>query len=424
MSAPTLVAPAQPAAAAGPIAAAERIEVVDILRGFALFGILLINITAFKAPGAPPGFGSEGGIVDRSVILAILLLVESKFFTLFSFLFGLGFSIQLLRAQARGVPFVPRFARRLLALLAFGVAHIVLLWDGDILVLYTLVGFVLLLFRNRSPRALLTWVALLLLVPLLLLTAGLGTLELLRVTPPYAARIGEAEGAFLTGLAQLRAEAIAGYGGGTYREILVRRVVDYGGVFPLLLSRVPSVLAMFLLGLYVGKRGILQRVDEHVPLLRRVRLWGLGLGLLASLLVVVALTQLRPLSALVALLFNQALAGPILSLGYAATLVTLARRPGWGRRLAPLAATGRLALTNYLAQSLVCTTLFYGYGLGLAGRVGAAAGVLLAIGIYALQIAFSLWWLRRFQFGPLEWLWRSLTYGRPQPLRRPAATAV
>lgn len=112
-----------------------------------------------------------------------------------------------------------------------------------------------------------------------------------------------------------------------------------------------------------------------------------------------------------------ALGGLALALWYASAVVLLVERPAWRRRLAPLAAAGRMALTNYLLQSLVCTTLFYSYGLGLYGRVGPAGGLLLTLAIFGGQLAFSAWWLRRFRFGPVEWLWRTLTYGRRQPLR-------
>jgi uncharacterized protein len=363
----------------------------------------------------------EGSVIDRFVVLATLLFVESKFFSLFSFLFGLGFAIQLLRAQERGVPFVPRFTRRLLILLGFGALHIVLVWDGDILAIYALAGFLLLLFRNRSPQALLRWVLLLLLVPLVFFAVVLAAIEALRISPSYAAQIQEAEASFTASFAQASADAVTFYNSSTYGDILRQRLTEYVVVLPLLVSRIPSILAMFLLGLYVGKRGIVQQVGEHIPLLRRVRLWGLSLGLLVSTLVVTGLTQLGPISALTALFFNQALAGPVLAMGYAATIVLLAQRHGWRRRLAPLAATGRMALTNYIMQSVIYTTLFYGYGFGLTGQVHAVSGVLLATGIYALQTLWSLWWLRRFQFGPLEWVWRSFTYGRWQPLRRIAA---
>lgn len=419
MAAQTLVTHAQPAETAGSPATAERIEIVDILRGFALFGILLVNMAPFKAAAGPPSFGADGPLVDRLASLGILLLAQSKFFTLFSFLFGFGFAIQLLRAQARGVPFVPRFARRLLVLLVFGLLHAVLIWDGDILTLYALFGFVLLLFRDSAPRTLLRWSAGLLLVQLLLLAAGIGVLAWWSATPAGAAQIVEVESVVGRELAATRADALHVYGAGSYGEILAERVSGLPFVWGFLLSlQATPVFAMFLLGLYVGRRGILQRPDEHLALLRRTRFWGLLGGLLVNLLIVGAFTQVGPVAALLVLGLNFPLGGPLLSMGYAATLALLVRRERWQCRLAPLAATGRMALTNYLLQSLICTTLFYGYGFGLFGRFGPAAGVLIAIVIYALQIPWSVWWLRRFQFGPMEWLWRSLTYGRVQPMRR------
>lgn len=390
---------------------------MDVLRGFALLGILLINIVAFKAPGGSTILRFEGGPLDQLVVRALILLVESKFFTLFSFLFGLGFGVQLLRARARGEPFVPRFARRLLVLALFGVLHVVLLWEGDILLLYALVGLLLIPFRDASLPTLLRWAGWLLIVPVALFALLFAALELSRASPESARALQEADAAFLDEVRQGRATALDLYGNGSYGEVLVARVESYGLTSVLLLSRVPSVLAMFLLGLYVGKRRVLERLDDHLVLVRRVRAWGLGLGLSASLLVTLGNATLPPISSLVALFFNQALAGPLLVMGYAATLVLLLRGSAWRRRLRPLAATGRMALTNYLLQSLVCTLLFYGYGLGLAESVGPGVGVLVAAGIYAAQAVFSGWWLRRFRFGPAEWLWRSLTYGRAQPMR-------
>ncbi|HET7768239.1 MAG TPA: DUF418 domain-containing protein [Chloroflexota bacterium] len=202
---------------------------VDVLRGFALFGILLVNMSLFEGPGSLPGFVPDEHPVDRAASLAILAFAQAKFFARFSFLFGLGFSIQLLIAERRGGRFAPLFLRRLLVLLVFG------------------------------------------------LTLG----------------------------------------------------------------------------------------------------------------------------------------GPLLSLGYAAAVALLSQNPSWAQRLAPLAATGRMALTNYLLQSIVCTTLFYSYGGALFGRVGAAGGLLVTVALYALQVPFSVWWLRRFPYGPMEWLWRTATYGRP-----------
>jgi uncharacterized protein len=140
--------------------------------------------------------------------------------------------------------------------------------------------------------------------------------------------------------------------------------------------------------------------------------WGLGLGLPVNVAIVAVQAQTDAMTALLLLTMSLCLGGPILSLGYAAGVTLLFQRPAWARLLSPLAAAGRMALTNYLLQSIVCTTLFYGYGGGLFGRVGATGGLLIAIALYVLQIPFSVWWLRRFPYGPMEWLWRTLTYGR------------
>ena len=400
-----------------PVPARERIEIVDVLRGFALFGILQINLTAFANPGGPPGLGFTGGSFDRVVLYGLVFLVESKFFTLFSFLFGLGFAIQLGRAKAKGAAFVPRFSRRLLALLAFGVLHIVFLWDGDILLLYALVGFLLLPLRDQEPRALLAWATRLLAVPLALVT--LAWLGVLFAGPALEAGNREFAATFQTATR----EAIAVYGSGSYGAVLQERLEGYASTFVLLLTRVPTVLAMFVLGLYVGRSGILERPAEHGPLLRRVRFWGLAVGLPLSLAVTIGYALLPPIAGIVTLLFNQALVGPVLSMGYAASVVLLAQRPGWADRLRPLAWTGRMALTNYLGQSLILTLVFNGYGLGLVGKLTPTQGVLLGIAVYAAQELVSRWWLGRFQFGPMEWLWRGLTYGSLQPLRRPSEAA-
>ena len=152
-----------------------------------------------------------------------------------------------------------------------------------------------------------------------------------------------------------------------------------------------------------------------MALLRRARAWGLGVGLVASLLVTLAYTQLPPFAALTALGFNQVLAGPALAIGYAATFVLLARRPLWARLFAPLAAYGRVALSVYLLQSVICGLLFYGSGLGLVLEVAPAAALTLALFINAALMAASAAWLRRFRYGPVEWVWRSLTLGRRQP---------
>jgi uncharacterized protein len=408
-----------------PVAAAQRIDTVDILRGFALFGILVVNMAYFSHTiyALIDGLNIGQTPIDRAAEWLIRFLFEGKFYSLFSFLFGLGLVLQMTRAQARGAPFVPLFVRRLLVLLGIGLLHATLIWTGDILVIYALLGFVLLLFRNRSPRALLLWALVMLALPLLLAVLGAALLGLGSLEPNMAAEMNRSIAATEADYdARDRAASVV-YATGNFAQITAQRLTDLAFFYPVTIFFAPNVLGMFLLGLYAGRRGIPYDISGHLPLIRRMAVWGLGLGLPLNLIYAIAggLSS-RTSSGTVALVagVTMAIGVPLLSLGYAASLSLLAQKPDWAARLAPLAAAGRLALTNYLMQSLVATFIFYGYGLGLFNQVGAAAGFLLAIVIYALQLPLSVWWLRHFQIGPAEWLWRTLTYGRRQPFRRPA----
>ena len=182
---------------------------------------------------------------------------------------------------------------------------------------------------------------------------------------------------------------------------------------------------MFLLGLYAGRRRIFENIPAHLPLIRKVLWWGLGLGLVGNFvgyayLYLIASTLFPDPTVpsftrvLVWLSFN--IGKPALGLSYASAIILLVQRKAWKIRLGPLAAVGRMALTNYLLQTLICTTIFYGYGLGLYGKVDPTLILVLSVFIFALQILLSVWWVRRFRFGPAEWLWRTLTYGKRQPM--------
>jgi uncharacterized protein len=404
----------------------ERIETIDILRGFALFGILLIHVPIFARPGAPPGLNDNGPLLNDVLLAGLITFVEAKFFSLFALLFGVSFALQWRRAERKREPFAPRFRRRLLFLALFGVAHIVLLWEGDILLLYALVGLLLVPLREAPPPKLLRWAGALLLVPLLFYALAFAGLALARQHPASAALIAIYETQFTHEFAASRAAVISRYASPDYVQALVERTQAYIAGAPLLLTCAPSVLAMFLLGFFIGKLGLLERAAQHTRLLRHVRAWGLGLGLVASLLVTLAYETLPPFAAFTALGFNQALAGPLLALGYAAALVLLLQNAAWQRRLRPLASYGRLALTNYLLQSALCAALFYGTGLGLVMDVSPWQAIGLALALNGALILFSRRWLRSFGSGPAEWLWRSLTAGRLLPLRRspqPAAAA-
>jgi uncharacterized protein len=411
----------------GPVAAEERIETLDILRGFALFGILLVNMAFFNTAFFTLFTGTPWtSLPDRLASGFIRAFAEGKFYTIFSFLFGLGFALIMQRSAARDRPVVPLYVRRLLALLLIGIAHAVLLWYGDILVTYALLGFVLLLFRNCRPRTLLIWAAVLLLLPVLVGSAFIALFTALQNTPAFQEGMAGSDPTAL--YRELAATATAIYSEGSYGEIVQHRLGELLWVLPFgLFVQGWGVLAMFLLGLYAGKRELFRDVEAHRPLFRRLLIWGLVIGLPLNLLSAVLYNpQMQSFSAasLVGVV-NTYIGAPALSFAYIAAVTLLVQRDVWRRRLAPIGSVGRMALTNYLLQSLICTTLFYGYGLGLFGQVGPAVGLVLSVVIYAIQVPWSVWWLQRFQYGPMEWLWRVLTYGRRQPIRRaPRTTAA
>jgi uncharacterized protein len=420
--APERTAPAR--AAPGPVTRAERLPTIDILRGFALLGILVVNMGIFSQPSQhlvlplPPGTPWY----DVAATWLVRFLAEAKFYSLFSFLFGLGLFLQMERVEGRGGRFVPLYLRRLLVLLAIGLVHAFLIWNGDVLVLYALLGFVLLLFRRARPRTLLIWAAVLLALPVLINLASTGVVELGRATPEGAAQVDAMLGQVAAGYAAAGERALQVYATGTYAEITAQRVSDYLSV--MLIGNfimAPNVLAMFLIGVYFGRRRLFHDVAANQSFFVRLLAWGLGLGLVGNFVFAsLSLGQSRadPSWRLFVATTGQTLGAPLLSLAYMSALTLLASQPAWQARLRLLAPVGQMALTNYLTQSLVCTLIFNGYGLGLFGRVGIALGLGLALVIFALQIPLSHWWLGHFRFGPAEWVWRSLTYLHPQPMRR------
>jgi uncharacterized protein len=212
------------------------------------------------------------------------------------------------------------------------------------------------------------------------------------------------------------------YGHGTYGAILLHRLVEYPFVLGItVLCMYGGILGMFLLGLYAGRRRIVHDSSAHAPLIRKIAGWGLGLGVVGNLVSVVGTELADPMDVSwlgMIPVVGMAVGDPAFCLCYASGMVLLAQRDAWRKRLGPLAAVGRMALSNYLLQSVICTMIFNAYGLGLYGRVGPALGFVLTCAIFLLQVPFSNWWLRHFRFGPAEWVWRSLTYGTRQPMIR------
>ena len=407
-----------------PIQPAERIQIVDILRGFALFGILFVNMTIFSQPMQAIVLPADPNLpfYDRAALWLIHALGEGKFYALFSLLFGLGLTLQMERIEGRGGRFVPLYARRLLVLLGIGLVHAFLIWMGDILILYALLGFLLILFRKARPRTLLIWVVILIALPLLFSAAATALIAWASNFPEATSQIeqsfAQTEAAFVSDLQR----AAQVYTHGDFAAITAQRVSDYFGIGMTGFAVMGfNVMAMFLLGVYFGKRGFFKNLPENQGLFRKLLLWGLLIGLTGNLLyatLIIPISRIYQTWTLFLATTGQTVGAPLLMLAYVSALCLLALSPGWGKRLRVLAPVGQMALTNYLTQSIVCTLIFYGYGLGLFGKVGHAAGIALAIAIYLLQIPFSHWWMKRFYYGPAEWLWRSLTYLKPQPFRR------
>lgn len=396
----------------------DRIDLLDILRGFALLGILVVNMAIFSFPflalftGTPRG----EGVVDRVSEFLVLALATGKFYPLFSFLFGLGMWMQIERVEAAGGRPGRFMVRRLMILLGLGLMHALLIWNGDILFIYALVGLVALLFRRLQPRTLLIWVAVLFGLPIVL---GLGFTALgLLFGGSTTGASGETD-QFMAMISDLEQRAIAIYGSGSWGEIFVWRALEWiaATVFYFFSGNVLQILAFFLIGMYVGKRRLVQHLYEQPAAQRRLPFGGmcLAIGLVANLALAWLVIYGNLDSILVGLL-QQVLfiAAPILTYGYVGMIIGLTRSDTWRHWLQPLAAAGRMALSNYIAQSLICTFIFYSYGLGLFGQVGAFNGLLLSFVIWLVQLGLSVVWLRFFQYGPLEWVWRSLTYGAPQ----------
>jgi uncharacterized protein len=410
----------------GPVPGQERIEAIDILRGVAIMGILIVNMGLFSLPEGPRARELWPNVVDGTVERLILFFAQEKFKTLFSFLFGLGLAVQMMRADARGARFLPLYSRRLCVLFLIGTAHFLLLWDGDILHDYALLGFVLLLFRRRSLKTLLVWASVFLSIPVLFY--GLTTYySINREVPPPLMKWISYETGYESGAEEQESSEDPGriYSGGTYAEMVAFRA----RALPRDMSPDTDdayVIGIFLLGLYAGRRRLFHDITAHRPFIQRVQKWGVLIGIAGNAAFVAGGSFDPSPTSVTENLGRMCLivGAPAMAFAYASTITLLAQRETSRRWLAPLAAVGRMALSNYLLQSLICTLIFYSYGLALFGKVRPSLGLLLTIAIFLIQVPLSEWWLRRFRFGPIEWLWRSLTYWQRQPMRASPTTFV
>ena len=387
-----------------------------MVRGFALFGVLLVNMFNFGAYSI--AWNEPGNELAFSVMR---FFFETKSWRLFSFLFGFGFALQMIRAEERGSQFAPVYLRRLIILFAIGAAHVTI-YRGDILMQYAELGLLLVLFRNVSPKLLLILsVCLVAVFPIGRAATSFLEPTQIAASVDYSVRL-EAEKAELEEARRTHVRAV-----GSLREVMADNAKlenPFGGLLGPE-SSLP-VFAMFLLGLYAGRQRIFHDITGNMQLIRRVFWWGLPIGLacMGAERVLNATTGYAVFrdqqTTVVPQFFGDvifAYGSTLLALGYAAGITLLAQHDRGRRLLAPLGAAGRMALTVYLSGSLMFGTLFYGFAFGKAFYLGPAAVTRYAVLFFAIQIMFAVWWTNRFRFGPMEWLWRALTYLKLPPMR-------
>ncbi len=464
-----------------PIAESKRIGAMDVLRGFALIGILLMNIEWFNRPIASLG-GFDNSLVgsDHAFGWFVRCFVEGKFYKLFALLFGMGFAVMLIRAKEAERPFGAWFVRRMLVLLVLGLLHMVFLWNGDILHDYAfagliLLGWVLLLRKERlrkfdNPgsflKIALTWISLPV-VAATIAAIGFGItydhdklteqwerqnqvvamvearLELPVEEAPEDEKEEEEEESEEPEKELTEEEEV---------ELLVSETVEFererdadieeeitaftqtsywaatkfrfwGALNWLKFTPVLTftmLLPIFLLGYWFISSGVLRNHREHQHIFKPMAWLGMSFGLFFTVggLMVIQSPPADisgPLRATGETLFF--VGQYALAAGYLGVIVTRLGSPRWAKGLGRLAPMGRMALTNYIMHSVILTSVFYGYAGGMFGQLSRAPQMLIVAIIIIFQMYFSAWWLERYRFGPLEWVWRSLTYKSVQPMR-------
>jgi len=386
-----------------PTLASNRIQAIDMIRGFAIFGIFLVNMPSFNSPVLYLESGSWWDApLDRGTETFIDIFAQASFYTLFSFLFGFGMVMFKERAIEKGYSFFPLVGRRLLALLLFGMVHAFLIWHGDILISYAIVGAIFLLFHRTSPPYLLSLALLMIFVPSIFLFCLL-----------LIVYLSDSNGVGITLFGNGVNHSLEVYRSGTFWDITQQRIQDWYYVNNLdnALLLILSLLPMFILGAYIAKKKWFHSSSKHRKPLRNLLIISLVIGLPIKLLPYYADKNVATEY------LQDSLGGPAMAIFYATAIMLLSDNAVMKKVLSPLAAVGRLSLSNYLFQSVVCTLIFYSYGFGLYGSIRPFYGLLLTILIFIIQIGLSKLWIKYFRFGPIEWLWRSLTYNKKQPIK-------
>jgi uncharacterized protein len=403
-----------------------RLITLDAMRGFAVMGILAMNIVAFAMPFwayiTPLAYGGESA-AERGAWIFSYVLLDGKMRGFFSLLFGASMMLIIEGADAKGESAARVHYSRMFWLALFGLAHFYFIWFGDILFLYAAAGSLAFLFRKWEPRRLIKWALIIFGIHLLLFGLqfiGLQVLQFCATQPGASAELAKqyreimASPDFDFDTAKQLAVHRGDYGG-----IVAEKLGNWGKPFGGLLQSVGETLPLMMIGMAMKKNGFLTgewERPEYIRWARKMIIPGLILSILAGIMVV--MTNYDKITAIAAFFIWSAIPRTMLTIGYAAVLMLVIARYAQSGFIARVAATGQAAFTNYLGTSIVMTTIFYGYGLGLYGYVGRIELWAFIIGAWAVMLLWSKPWLARFRYGPLEWLWRSLARMKLQPMVR------
>ena len=408
-----------------PLNTQDRIAYLDILRGIAILFIFTANIVFFSgyfslSPEQIEAFPTAK--IDEYLDFIMFTLVDGKFYSIFSLLFGIGFVVQYNNLKKHNKEFVPFFGRRMFWLLIIGLCHIFFLWLGDILTLYALLGFVLILFRNCSNKKLLIWSIILILLPifhrlLLNLTGWYYPREFFKLYSAYWEYLELPIRDFGNGM--VRPDNSYYFESSSFVEFfkinLGRPLIRFANI--LNEGRAFKVLGIFLIGVWSGRKILNENILSNTPLFKKIFIWGFIIGLPVSIFrTVIEFFLDRSLFWEFMNNITYAFGTVPLAMSYAALIALICSKNA--NKLKWFAPVGRMALSNYIFQTIISITIFYGIGFGFHGQFSFVSIMGIALFIFIIQSIFSYWWLSKYKYGPLEWIWRQLTYGKRIHLKK------
>lgn len=411
--------------------ATARYLELDGLRGFAVMGILAMNIVAFAMPFmaymSPAIYGGMDP-ADLWTWFAAYVLFDGKMRGLFSLLFGASMMLIIARAEEKGADPAATHYSRMVWLAVFGLLHFYFIWMGDILFLYAVAGSVVFLFRRLEPQKLIVLALVIYAAYFLMFALVMGSIYMLEGAINTPGASAEAMAQYQAVIASFEAgpenvaEQLAIHQGSWTSIVADKFENDLFFPLSLVITNIGETIPLMLLGMALYKSGFLLG-EAPKTVYRKWALLGILLGGASFVLIglYVWSTGFDVLDTMTAAMAWTAPGRLLMTIGYASALVLLIQRFANSGFIVRVAAAGRAAFSNYLGTSIVMTTIFYGYGLGLYGQVGRAELCLFVLGAWAVMLLWSKPWLDRYRYGPLEWLWRSLARRQLQPMRRASA---